>query len=89
MGNLNDVAWSHTSRLFSTFPATMPLIRFPQDYVFRSMKLKLSDIGSDHFRLHSSFGYWPAPAGERLCGRKRDREKNRISPGLKNIFHLF
>lgn len=57
MGDFNDVAWSHTSRLFrrvsrlldprvgrgpfATFPAEWPLLRFPLDYVFHS----------DHFTL--------------------------------------
>jgi len=71
MGDLNDVAWSRTTRLFqrmsglldprigrfpmNTFPAHLPLLRFPLDHVFLSEHFalaafeRLPDIHSDHF----------------------------------------
>lgn len=69
-GDLNDVAWSDTTSLFQeasglldprvgrtlmpTFPADLPLLRWPLDYVFVSPGFtltrmeRLSDFGSDH-----------------------------------------
>ncbi len=60
LGDLNDVAWSHTSRLFRriselkdprvgrgvypTFPVYLPFWRFPLDYVFHSTQLNLVEI---------------------------------------------
>lgn len=60
MGDLNDVAWSHTTRLFRrisklldprigrgsfpTFPATYPLFCYPLDYVFHSDDWTLNNL---------------------------------------------
>jgi len=72
-GDLNDVAWSDTTallqevsglldprigrRLMPTFPADLPLLRWPLDYVFVSPGFtllrmeRLGDIGSDHLPI--------------------------------------
>lgn len=72
-GDMNDVAWSDTTRLFQkvsglldprvgrtllpTFPAAMPWLRWPLDYVFVSpgfalLELRrLPSIGSDHLPI--------------------------------------
>ena len=72
-GDMNDVAWSDTTNLFQevsglrdprvgrqlmpTFPADLPLLRWPLDYVFVSPGFtllgmqRLRDIGSDHLPI--------------------------------------
>lgn len=78
-GDLNDVAWSDTTSLFQeisglldprvgrqlmpTFPADLPFLRWPLDYVFVSPGFtlldiqRLGDIGSDHLPILT---YWCA-----------------------------
>ena len=85
-GDLNDVGWSHTTRLFqrisglmdprlgrglfSTFPATIPFMRWPLDHVFfdpefRLCRLeRLGFIGSDHFPILAELSFEPESADE-------------------------
>lgn len=80
-GDFNDVAWSPTTRLFrrisrlvdprigrgmfSTFPASLPLLRFPLDHVFHSDDFTLIDLevlprfGSDHLPMYYRLLYEP------------------------------
>ncbi len=67
-GDFNDVAWSHTTRLFkrlsglldprvgrrllTTYHAKRPLLRFPVDHVFLSGAISLGDLS--RARLHGS-----------------------------------
>jgi endonuclease/exonuclease/phosphatase (EEP) superfamily protein YafD len=60
MGDLNDVAWSHTTRLFQrlsglidprvgrghlpTFPVNYPFFRFPLDHLFHSPSFRLNAV---------------------------------------------
>jgi len=85
-GDMNDVAWSRTTRRFQrisglldprigrgiypTFPAHLPLFRFPIDQAFLSEELqlmdlkRLPDIGSDHFPLLIEVAIAPHLANE-------------------------
>ncbi|BDD01885.1 endonuclease (plasmid) [Persicobacter psychrovividus] len=76
-GDFNNVCWSRSSRLFSeistlndarikngfhnTFPATVPIFRFPLDLLFNSKEIAIEamkvmpSIGSDHFPLFAKF----------------------------------
>ncbi|QTP58322.1 endonuclease/exonuclease/phosphatase family protein [Billgrantia antri] len=75
-GDFNDVAWSDTTRLFSslsdlkdprrgrallnTYPAELPLLRYPIDHLFVSDGFHLVDMdrvrmpGSDHFAISAT-----------------------------------
>lgn len=83
-GDMNDVAWSDTSRLFKevgglldprvgrglfpTFPAALPLLRWPLDHVFFNDKLaligfnRLPGFGSDHLPIRTDLCLAPALA---------------------------
>jgi endonuclease/exonuclease/phosphatase (EEP) superfamily protein YafD len=85
IGDFNDVGWSRTTRrfqeisglldprigrgMYSTFPAQLPLLRFPLDHVFhanvfRLIELeRLGSIGSDHFPILVELSYEPTSAG--------------------------
>lgn len=73
VGDLNDAAWSHTTRMFlrisgmkdprrgrgmySTYPASTPLLRYPIDHVFVSEGFRVRELrrerapGSDHLAM--------------------------------------
>lgn len=83
-GDMNDVAWSDTSRLFKevgglldprvgrglhpTFPASLPLLRWPLDHVFFNDKLallsfdRLPGFGSDHLPIRTELCLAPGLA---------------------------
>lgn len=91
VGDLNDAAWSHSTRLFlrisgmldprrgrglfSTYPASRPLFRYPIDHVFVSDGFRVRELrnerapGSDHLAmfadisLFESEGVSPEPQG--------------------------
>lgn len=80
-GDFNDVGWSRTTRQFRelgglldprigrgvkpTFPASLPLLRFPLDHVFHSDGFRLVTLqrsrsfGSDHLSLLVELSYAP------------------------------
>ncbi len=84
-GDLNDVAWSHTTRLFrrisglldprigrglvSTFHARLPFLRFPLDHVFHSPDFTLIDM-----RRLSHFGSDHFPVFVRLSLDRRGEQ---------------
>lgn len=92
MGDLNDVAWSRTSRLFQqiagmrdprvgrgfypTFNANYPLLRWPLDHLFVSPHFELMQID-----LLPDIGSDHLPIFFRLC-LKGDAEERRVSPSL-------
>ena len=83
-GDFNDVAWSHTSQLFkriggyidprvgrglfATFPAKLPLFRWPLDHVFFTPEFTignmqvLEDAGSDHLPVSATICLAPKVA---------------------------
>ena len=85
-GDLNDVAWSHVTRLFrrvsdtldprigrrlyASFNARRPLLRWPLDHIFftedfRLLRLeRMGFIGSDHFPILVELSYEPELADE-------------------------
>ena len=85
MGDLNDVAWSHTSRLFQrlsgtldprvgrglypTYPAQTPLLAWPLDHAFVTRHFQLTEIDR---RGDIGSDHWPMLFG--LC---LERDANR------------
>jgi len=86
MGDLNDVAWSDTTRLFqklsqlldprvgrglyATYPANLPLLRWPLDHLFHSSDFRLVGLrtlrrfGSDHLPILIELAHEPDPGQE-------------------------
>lgn len=86
VGDMNDVAWSHTTRLFrrisglldprvgrrpyGTFPSLPTPLRFPLDYIFHSEELKLTGI-----QILPDIGSDHLPMrASFFVGRKKDQE---------------
>lgn len=87
-GDLNDVAWSSTTRrfrkisrlldprvgrrIFSTFDARFPLIRWPLDHMFHSPEFRLRHMerlapcGSDHFPVMFDLVLCPTEKAESM-----------------------
>jgi endonuclease/exonuclease/phosphatase (EEP) superfamily protein YafD len=95
VGDLNDAAWSHTTRLFlrlsgmldprrgrglySTYPASAPLLRFPIDHVFLSEGFLVRELrreaapGSDHLAMFAALEL-AETEGVRPDAKRSDRE---------------
>ena len=91
LGDLNDVAWSDTTRLFqklsrlldprvgrglyATYPARLPILRWPLDHLFHSSDFRLTRIetlrrfGSDHLPILIELAYAPDPTQEQEIPR--------------------
>jgi endonuclease/exonuclease/phosphatase (EEP) superfamily protein YafD len=106
-GDFNNVCWSPISKLFveitslrdarigkgfkSTFPASLPLLRFPIDLLFHSQtvlihQLKvLSSIGSDHLPLFSKFSIIPftTESNTHISKSNKIEMKEKIMQGKK------
>ena len=101
-GDLNDVAWSHTNRLFqqisglldprigrgifATFHAHIPLLRWPLDHVFFSDDFRLADM-----RVLSGIGSDHFPISIELSFEpKGAKRQNQPSPanlqGLEEVY---
>ncbi|UJF24462.1 endonuclease/exonuclease/phosphatase family protein [Suttonella sp. R2A3] len=98
-GDLNDVAWAASTRLFkrisglldprigrgqfSTFHASVPLMRWPLDHIFLSDDFYLCDIrrlpniGSDHFPIYVRVQYHPQAENENVIGQSDAQDKAR------------